>query len=405
MYDFKSLNKIKENLMNKKIILFGASEMGKGCYNKLQEMSIPIHKVTDNSSKKWGEKLIDDVDIISYENFVFKIKKNITDYIIIISSSFCAPILAQLQIEFDFKCLIYSYTIVEELYDNFICNSLQNKYKINFNLQMDIWINNLLSEVQFWHDDVAKDGSKFNLEYLDRSKVQEFKCDRLNKRLNEGDIVLDVGCGLCTKYGSKVNNVNINLIPVDPLAYYYDKINKKFLNQETYEKTKIKFGMFEFLSYFFDENYADVILIDNALDHCIDPLKSLLECLKVIKINDGVLSLKHSIKEAVNENYTGLHEWNIDINNKNELVFWNRENFVNINKLLKDYIEIEIIKEGETNTFYGQVIANIRKKKQIDIEKIIDVNDSIRLSKQIEKLMRIQTELSYYEEYKNIIIN
>ncbi|AGF58292.1 ubiquinone/menaquinone biosynthesis C-methylase UbiE [Clostridium saccharoperbutylacetonicum] len=403
MYDLKNINTVKQNLTNRKVILFGASTMGKECAESLKRMNVPVYKATDNSPGKWNQKLNDDVDIFSYEDFVLEVKKNISDYIVIISSSFCAPILSQLQVEFDSKCLIYSYTIIEELYSDFICNSKENRYEIDFDSQMDTWVNNLLSEVYFWNSEVARKGSLFNLEYLDRCQVKEFKCDRISKKFNEGDIVLDVGCGLCTKYGNKINGIDINLIPVDPLAYYYDKINKKVLDEEIYNKIKIKFGMFEFLSYFFEENFADVILIDNALDHCIDPLKSLLECLKVTKINYGIVSIKHSIREAVNENYTGLHKWNIDINSDNELVFWNKENFVNINKLLKDYIEIEVIKEGVTNNFYGYVTANITKKKEIIIDEIININDNLRLSKQIEKLMKIQSDLNYYEEYKKII--
>lgn len=40
-----------------------------------------------------------------------------------------------------------------------------------------------------------------------------------------------------------------------------------------------KFSLFELIATFYKKEGADGIMINNALDHCIDPFKAIVECL------------------------------------------------------------------------------------------------------------------------------
>lgn len=99
--------------------------------------------------------------------------------------------------------------------------------------------------------------------------------------LKDGLTLMDIGCGAVSRYGASLpDGGSVNFIAVDSLAHAYNRINVCYAPGN---KKAVTFGMFEFMAVFFQKEYADVILIENALDHCIDPLKSLIECLQVLK--------------------------------------------------------------------------------------------------------------------------
>lgn len=71
--------------------------------------------------------------------------------------------------------------------------------------------------------------------------------------------------------------------------------------------------------------------------------------------------MTHRRCEAVFENFSGLHKWNIDKNDKDELIIWNLENKINVSERLKEYVQVE--------TYYNEsdlmLDANIEVKKNI----------------------------------------
>lgn len=69
------------------------------------------------------------------------------------------------------------------------------------------------------------------------------------------------------------------------------------------------------------------------MDHCIDPFKSILESLFILKPN-GILHLKHRRAEGVFENYSSLHQWNIDYTDEMDFIIWNYDMAKIINKLI-----------------------------------------------------------------------
>ncbi len=221
-------------------------------------------------------------------------------------------------------------------------------------------------------------------------------------KIQEGYTVMDIGSGILSRYGSMLaNGKKINLLPVDPLAYWYNLFNKQYLNDEDIEqKEKIGFGIFEGLSCTYANESADVIIISNALDHCIDPFRSILECIKVLKTG-GTLLLKHLRREAVNEKEQGLHQWNVDVSDSGDMVLWNNDNYINVTNELKDYINIKITlleqdERGDVGEF-GFLVVEIVKKKSIE-ENAYDQYGFEEIVKQIEENFKKMVGKDYMDQ-------
>lgn len=201
-----------------------------------------------------------------------------------------------------------------------------NHYTVEYLKYGTLWIDNIMSEVEFWVNDVAKETGEYHLDYIERisndafikkynSKMNtEFLCEYL-QQINE-PAVLDIGGGLAPRFGNTLSDGKIiDITCYDPLAYFYNVINKKYASKEV---KRIEFGMFEFMSNFYMKK-CDAVIICNALDHCIDPYKSLLQSLSLLKVG-GLLFLNHYRAEGLNERYGGLHQWNLDYTLNNEFI-------------------------------------------------------------------------------------
>jgi hypothetical protein len=96
----------------------------------------------------------------------------------------------------------------------------------------------------------------------------------------------------------------------------------------------------EYLSAFYPKHDVTLIIIQNALDHSADPVKGILEALQSLQVN-GILYLNHHPNEAEFENYRGFHQFNITLEENDDLIIWNKKNRFNINELFSNYISIE----------------------------------------------------------------
>ena len=215
------------------------------------------------------------------------------------------------------------------------------------------WVNGLLTdELEFWERRLAEQKEK----YPEQLKRREFRYGLFPQlEFNKEDTILDLGSGP-TPFGNLINGEKVNYIPLDPLAYQYRKILKK---NEIVMPVEPSFAIMELLSCFFEENYADYIIINNALDHCMDTLCALLEAYKVLK-KDGYLCLYHFEAEGFFNNYEGLHQWNV-VCVDGELWFFNKTNSINISKLFHDFAEVTV--ENVSSGCRRMVKALIKKKE------------------------------------------
>lgn len=160
----------------------------------------------------------------------------------------------------------------------------------------------------------------------------------------------------------------MNYIPADPLAYHYKRLLDK---NNAVLPIEISFTIMEALSSFYGENSIDYCIVDNALDHSIDILRAFIECFRVIKMG-GRLLLTHMDSEGLNEDYWGLHKWNIS-STECDLVFFNEEMKINVSNLFRDYADIKIQRKKRHER--DIIIADVYKKADVS-SSIIERYDS-----------------------------
>ena len=278
---------------------------------------------------------------------------------------------------------------------------LQFRYQVDFEKQSEMWVENLMGEVVFWLNECEQkrdliDSYIQNRDFLTYSSVYK----TFSERLSDGDIILDIGSGITSKFGSRTEGGNIlHICAVDPLAYYFNQ----FLSADVSTEKKCHFGLFEMIANFYEEESADGIIINNALDHCIDPFKAIVECLYVLKQNK-YLAMWHRRAEAVYEKYTGLHRWNVDYDDKDNLIIWNENNAINLTEELCELADIKVWHTKDDVLREKQrVYVEIRKKQVFDLELFFDIREERRnLAKLLERLMQYYAENSTEEIQKRI---
>ncbi|MCM1182635.1 MAG: hypothetical protein NC337_04585 [Roseburia sp.] len=270
-------------------------------------------------------------------------------------------------------------------------NQMKYQYKVSLEKYFDKWLEGVLDEVKYWIRHSVMDKEKWN-EYYSNHKFRPYKWQNIERFLKEGSVVVEIGTGLYPYSGETLDSgEKISFVPIDALGPFYNQINARMCKSKIKE---IQFGMFEFMSYFFAENHADMIIINNALDHCVDPFRSIIESLHILK-TDARMYLGHRRVEAVHEVWTGMHQWNMDYIN-GDFVIWNRENAINVSQELKNVAEINVRCDDSIKNCSGQFIeVEIIKRDSFDSNKYIDRNqDAAIMMNCIGSFMKLYAEES-----------
>jgi ubiquinone/menaquinone biosynthesis C-methylase UbiE len=114
--------------------------------------------------------------------------------------------------------------------------------------------------------------------------------------------VLDVGSGALPWIKGIIPAMN--LVACDPLAEEYEKI----FDYKAHGQISPVKAFAESLP--FDDNSFDIVHCSNALDHTQNPYKAILEMERVCRPG-GMILIQGFENEAINENWQGLHQWNI----------------------------------------------------------------------------------------------
>jgi ubiquinone/menaquinone biosynthesis C-methylase UbiE len=103
----------------------------------------------------------------------------------------------------------------------------------------------------------------------------------LLEQVGNGATILDVGAGPVTVLGKKWKQYEFSIHAVDPLAELY---NRLVATSGVTPVVRTEFALAEDLSAFFDPASFDIVHCRNALDHSFDPLRGILEMLRVVKV-------------------------------------------------------------------------------------------------------------------------
>lgn len=221
------------------------------------------------------------------------------------------------------------------------------------------WIEGIPYEIAFWksyYGNKKRRKDLFGWSMYDKDCVLDnFDINTYIKGLgNDKPKIMDVGCALSYMFGNIINGKKHDIIYLDPLAHFYNKI----LNKYKIERPRIEFGSFETLSFFFDSDSIDFIHIRNALDHSSDPVGGILQALKVLK-KGGILYLNHFLNEGENEGYRGFHQFNLTEEN-GDFIVWNKKERTNVTELLRGVAEVTT-----TLTPQGRIVTVIKKTGEI----------------------------------------
>ncbi|MGH8234951.1 MAG: class I SAM-dependent methyltransferase [Rhodanobacteraceae bacterium] len=204
----------------------------------------------------------------------------------------------------------------------------------------DTWQTGVQSEVDFWRSVfVGQPVPAYRQDMLDRinpdTPVVAYVSERLPKDVPTGDVkILDVAAGPVSCIGWKINGQSPQITAIDALAPQYRQLLDEFqlvppvyTQQCDGENIQDKFSPATF----------DLVHIRNALDHCYDAVAVMRNMLAVLKPG-GMLIVCGFKDEAEFENYNGLHQWNIRVDD-GRMIIWRPDERHDINRLFADQID------------------------------------------------------------------
>ena len=166
--------------------------------------------------------------------------------------------------------------------------------------------------------------------------------------------IAELGAGMFCTIGSLWNAVRVNIYPSDALANEFNQILK-----ESGVTPLIPVAKEDMENLSYPDNFFDIVHCVNALDHTTNPLRAVGEMYRICKPG-GYIYLRHFVNVGENERYSGLHMWNIDLNDKGDCVVWNPDQGF----LLSDYFPgFKFAKKREMDYETEDLIVSILHKK------------------------------------------
>jgi SAM-dependent methyltransferase len=211
-------------------------------------------------------------------------------------------------------------------------------------------------ELDFWESWFEQKGAAWGEDYARRVGPAPLIDDPLiTEQLDELDHldirILDVGAGPITKVGVRYPGKRITVVPVDPLAAYYDRLLRRYDIQPAVRT--IEAHGERLLRHFSRESF-DIAFAVNSLDHSYDPLLIVANMLELV-VPEGVVLLRHARNEGEHRSYSGLHQWNFDVD-QGDLVVWNHAFERRLSEQLGPAASVEAWLED------GQVLVRVRPR-------------------------------------------
>jgi ubiquinone/menaquinone biosynthesis C-methylase UbiE len=185
-----------------------------------------------------------------------------------------------------------------------------------------VWEKGKEDEIHFWKLWLPKNYERYSQPRALRSYFVELIGGK--KEVS----ILDVGSGPTSTIGQTWPDTEIKITLSDVLANEYNEIFKTLSITPSFP---VEYQDMTNLTY--EDNAFDIVHCRNALDHCLDPIKAIMEMVRVCK-QGGWIYLSHFTREGKKHRYNGLHQWNIDESKNEDCVIWNQ----NQRLLLSEYL-------------------------------------------------------------------
>lgn len=235
--------------------------------------------------------------------------------------------------------------------------------KNGYSEYLELWLQGLESEIDFWLNYMANKGGIFFYGFNETTSSQrkfELENDIPNELIGTEISFIDVGSGPFSRCGHVTDKVKLNAISVDPLAEIYTVLKTKYGLDNG---VNLKSGFVELLEYEFESNSFDIVHMSNSLDHCFSAIDGIRQLLNICKIGGKVI-LRHSENEAENEKYVGLHQWNLSLHNdENTFLVWRKNVKIDVCKMFGEYADFYLYPdENEAGKWIYNKVVMIKKK-------------------------------------------
>ncbi|MGR5452883.1 class I SAM-dependent methyltransferase [Vibrio alfacsensis] len=221
-------------------------------------------------------------------------------------------------------------------------------YRFLYNTTFPFFPNTTLCQYLKWKAAILLVGDEFHKVNLDknRTKLAKHFVDDIPLQQELVELVkyegvasikvLDVGAGPVSKVGKTISGKQIELVPIDPMA---DKYRSILESLGLTPKIWTIFGNGEELSQQFPAGSFDLAHARNSVDHCLNPLKVLIEVLSVLKPG-CCFYMNHYRNEGKAANYYGLHQWDFDIEDGCFVIKSQYGDIVNVNNEIAPIAEV-----------------------------------------------------------------
>jgi len=250
---------------------------------------------------------------------------------------------------------------------------------------LEVWLRGIRSEIGFWRRTMEmKIPDKRGWTLSDRPC--DIEIERFLEPL-EKTMCIDIGSGPFVISGDKTDKTKLHFTAVDPLAYCYKALRKKYKYTAGIAP---EYCMVERLTEKFGKETFDIVHMKNALDHAFNPVLGIMQMMSICK-KGGKIILRHTKREAEKENYRGFHQWNLDSEN-DDFIIYRRDDKYNVSKMFCEYANI--IVEAHTPEYYLTVVLTKERDVEIDavlqntLQKILD-----------EKIFERLLEYAFLEAY------
>ena len=174
------------------------------------------------------------------------------------------------------------------------------------------WPSITKAEIPFWDSLLDENNHDPNLWPETRSirtnpemPLQDYVTALIKVSPGSSVTILDVGAGPLTSLGKKWDGHNVKITAIDPNAAEYDVLLEKHGINPPVRTT---YGIAEELP--FPSSCFHLAHAENSLDHCCDPMKAILEMVRVVRPGCCVY-LQHRIREGRFEKYITNHQWDL----------------------------------------------------------------------------------------------